>query len=125
MQVPEDRLYSKEHEWMFRQTGKATVGITEHAQDQLGDIIFVELPSVGSQVTAGEPMGEAESTKTVSEIYSPVSGTVVETNAELADNPELLNEDPYGRGWLVMVDVSEEQKELLTAAEYLAFIEES
>lgn len=125
MQVPEDRLYSKEHEWMLRQTEKATVGITEHAQDQLGDIIFVELPSVGSQVTAGEPMGEAESTKTVSEIYSPVSGTVVETNAELADNPELLNEDPYGRGWLVVVDVSEEQKELLTAAEYLAFIEES
>jgi glycine cleavage system H protein len=125
MKTPNDRLYSREHEWALKKEGRVVVGITDHAQDQLGDVIFVDLPEVGAEVTAGEAIGEAESTKTVSEVYSPVTGKVVERNEELQHNPELLNEDPYGRGWLVVVEVSEEQESLMTAEEYLSLIEGS
>jgi glycine cleavage system H protein len=125
MKTPNDRLYSREHEWALNKEGRVVVGITHHAQDQLGDVIFVDLPEVGAEVTAGEAMGEAESTKTVSDVYSPVTGKVVERNEELQHNPELLNEDPYGGGWLVVIEVSEEQGSLITAEEYLSFIEGS
>lgn len=104
-EVPEDRLYAREHEWAMERDGSVTVGITMFAQDQLGDVVFIRLPEVGEEVEAGKQMGELESTKTVSDLYSPVSGTVLERNSEVEDSPELINQDPYGRGWLVKIDM--------------------
>ncbi|APF41311.1 glycine cleavage system protein GcvH [Neomicrococcus aestuarii] len=108
--------YSAEHEWLDNST-PAKVGISQVAADALGDVVYVDLPEVGSEVTAGETCGEVESTKSVSDLYSPVSGTVVEVNQEAIDNPAILNEDPYVAGWLFAVEVSEEGP-LLSAAEY-------
>ena len=119
--VPEDLQYSAEHEWVDGEpaVGAAvTVGITEHAADALGDIVYVEGPAVGSTVTAGEVCGELESTKAVSELYSPITGTVTAVNEELASTPESINADPFGTGWIFKVDVTEEPQGLLNAAAY-------
>jgi glycine cleavage system H protein len=123
-ELPEDRRYTAEHEWARAENGRIVVGITDYAQDQLGDVVFVGLPETGATVEAGKPLGEVESTKSVSDVYSPVSGTVLETNARLETSPELVNEDPYGRGWLVAIDAAETSvDELLDAAAYRALIE--
>ena len=100
MQIPSELRYSTDHEWARRADGVVRVGITDYAQDALGDVVFVELPKVGAEVDAGATLGEVESTKSVSEIYSPVAGTVVAVNDALASSPELVNSDPYGGGWL-------------------------
>ena len=123
-ELPEDRRYTAEHEWARAENGRIVVGITDYAQDQLGDVVFVGLPETGASVEAGKPLGEVESTKSVSDVYSPVSGTVIETNSQLETSPELVNEDPYGRGWLVTIDAPESSVEgLLDAAAYRALIE--
>ncbi len=101
--IPEDLHYTAEHEWVRTGDGVVRVGITHYAQDALGDVVFVSLPEVGAAVTAGEPCGEVESTKSVSEIYAPVSGEVKARNSELENRPELINSDPYGEGWLVEI----------------------
>lgn len=122
--LPEDRRYTAEHEWARQDDGRIVVGITDFAQDQLGDVVFVGLPEPGSGVEAGTPLGEVESTKSVSDIYSPVSGKVVETNAALEASPELVNEDPYGRGWLVAIDAGGAGLDaLLSADDYRKLIE--
>ena len=108
--------YSAEHEWID-ESSPAKVGISQVAADALGDVVYVDLPEVGSTVTAGETCGEVESTKSVSDLYSPVTGTIVEVNQEAADNPAILNEDPYGAGWLFTVEV-ESEGPLLSAADY-------
>jgi glycine cleavage system H protein len=107
MEFPEDLRYSKEHEWARREGDAVRVGITDFAQDALGDVVYVDIPEVGSQVTAGQPFGEVESTKSVSDVYAPVSGTVLERNDALADSPELVNSAPYGDGWMVLIEVSD------------------
>lgn len=105
-EFPADRRYSKEHEWAQERDGRVVVGITSFAQDQLGDVVYVGLPEPGTEVKAGEPLGEVESTKSVSDVYSPIDGKVLEKNGEVETNPELINEDPYGRGWLVAIEPS-------------------
>lgn len=115
---PADLTYTVEHEWLTSGS-PATIGITWTAQDALGDIVYLELPAVGAQITAGSVIGEVESTKSVSELFSPVSGTVVEVNSAAVDSPELLNSDPYGAGWLIKVDVTEVGP-VLSAQEYEA-----
>jgi len=104
VEVPGDRRYTDQHEWAKEEDGKITVGITDYAQDQLGDVVFVGLPEPGSQVEAGVPLGEVESTKSVSDIFSPVGGTVLEKNGDVEQHPEVINQDPYGRGWLVRIE---------------------
>lgn len=119
--VPDDLRYSAEHEWVNGDGGvgdEVTVGITEHAADALGDIVYVESPAVGATVTAGEVCGELESTKAVSELYSPVTGTVTAVNEELASTPENINKDPFGTGWIFKVAVTEQPSGLLDAAAY-------
>jgi glycine cleavage system H protein len=125
MNVPEDLRYSKDHEWVRVEDGKVRVGITDYAQDTLGDVVFVQLPEVGAAVGAGDACGEVESTKSVSEIYAPVAGTVAEVNAELADAPTRLNEDPYGEGWICVLEPNDldQVKALLDAAGYRALVE--
>lgn len=125
MQIPDDLRYSSDHEWVRLEDGKARVGITDYAQDALGDVVFVDLPEVGSQVSAGESISEVESTKSVSDIYAPVAGTVAEVNADLADAPERLNEDPYGEGWIFVLTVDDpgQVSGLLDAAAYRALVE--
>ncbi|MGH2735419.1 MAG: glycine cleavage system protein GcvH [Actinomycetota bacterium] len=118
MDLPEDRKYTSEHEWALQENGRVRVGITDFAQDQLGDVVFVGLPEPGTEVTAGEPMGEVESTKSVSDVYSPVGGQVIEKNLGVEQNPELINSDPYGRGWLVVIESSGAPEGLLDATEY-------
>ena len=109
MLVPEDLLYSEEHEWVRRDTeGHVRVGITDYAQDALGDIVFVELPAVGTHLTSDETFGEVESTKSVSDIFAPVSGTVTQVNDALEDAPEIINQDPYGEGWICIVQLEDE-----------------
>ena len=123
-EIPGDRGYTKEHEWAKEDGGRVLVGITDYAQDQLGDVVFVGLPEVGSEVTAGQPLGEVESTKSVSDVYSPVTGTVADKNAEVESNPELVNEEPYGRGWLVAIDTGGAALDgLMTADEYRQLVE--
>lgn len=107
MNVPDDLRYSPDHEWIRVEHDQARLGITDHAQDALGDVVFVQLPSVGTVVTAGSSVSEVESTKSVSEIYVPVTGTVVEVNDELGDAPERLNEDPYGQGWICVIEMAD------------------
>ncbi len=106
MKVPEDRRYTKDHEWALLDGGRVRIGITDYAQDALGDVVFVQLPAVGTVVDSGGACGEVESTKSVSDVYSPVAGTVVEVNAELAEAPQRLNEDPYGAGWICLIEPS-------------------
>ena len=104
---PDDLKYTREHEWARAKGDRVTVGITHYAQDALGDVVYVDIPTVGTAVTGGESFGEVESTKSVSDIYSPVSGTIVERNDVLDKSPELINSDPYGQGWLVVVEASD------------------
>jgi len=128
--VPEQLRYSEEHEWVSglgtAEDGIVTVGITAHAADSLGEIVFIELqPGEGDTVEAGEPCGEVESTKSVSDIYSPVSGEVTAINTAVIDEPKVINDDPYGEGWLFKVRISEEPGDLLDAGAYSKLIEES
>ncbi len=126
MNVPEHLHYSADHEWIAIDGTTARVGITDYAQDALGDVVFVELPDVGTAVVANASISEVESTKSVSDIFAPVSGTIAEVNDALADAPERLNEDPYGEGWLFTITMSDpaEAEALLDAAAYLALIED-
>lgn len=123
--VPEDLSFTDQHEWIVA-TGEGTVrfGITDYAQDALGDIVYIDLPKVGQALTAGQSCGEVESTKSVSEIYAPVSGEVIGVNAALADAPETVNSDPYAEGWMVEVRVEGESEQILDAAAYRALIGE-
>jgi glycine cleavage system H protein len=130
MATPDDRRYTEQHEWAQVQgpgDGGTVVrmGITDHAQDALGDIVFVQLPEVGDAVSPGNPMGEVESTKSVSDVYAPVPGTVAAVNTALADNPEIINADPYGEGWLVeiTVDGGDPTGDLLDPAAYRSLVE--
>lgn len=126
MEFPEDLKYSKEHEWVLVEGNVATVGITDYAQDQLGDIVFVELPAVSDKVSKEDAFGVVESVKAVSDIYAPVSGKVLEVNDDLPENPEMLNEDPYGDGWIIKIEMSdpEELQDLMTATEYEEYVAE-
>jgi glycine cleavage system H protein len=107
MEIPQGLKYSKEHEWVATEESIATVGITDHAQDQLGEIVYIELPAVGDKVSKDDPFGVVESVKAVSDIYAPISGTVVEVNEDLPESPEVVNEDPYGDGWLIKVKMND------------------
>jgi glycine cleavage system H protein len=122
--VPGKLGYTSEHEWARSENGRIVVGITDYAQDQLGDVVFVGLPEPGTEVEAGQPLGEVESTKSVSDIYSPVSGKVLEKNTEAEQNPAVINEDPYGKGWLVTIEPAGEARDLLSADDYKKLIEE-
>jgi glycine cleavage system H protein len=108
MSIPTDRQYTAEHEWVQLADGVATVGVTSYAADSLGDVVYLELPEVGASVTAGQPCGEIESTKTVNDLFAPVTGTVASVNDEASQTPELVNTDPYGQGWLFTVTVEAE-----------------
>jgi glycine cleavage system H protein len=125
MNVPDDLRYSTEHEWTRGTGEQVRVGITDYAQDSLGDIVFIDLPEVGATVSAGAVLGEVESTKSVSEIYAPVGGTVTAVNTNLSDSPELLNSDPYGEGWICEISFADaaELDALLDAAGYVALTE--
>lgn len=127
MNVPDDRRYTEDHEWAKREDdGKIRIGITDYAQDALGDIVYVELPEVGATVGKGDPIAEVESTKSVSDVYAPVSGTILEANEALADSPELVNSDPYGTGWFALIEPSgDEYDALLDPAAYRALTEEA
>lgn len=122
---PEDRQYTKEHEWARRDGDTVRVGITHFAQDSLGDIVYVDIPAPGTDVTAGMAFGEVESTKSVSDLYAPVSGTIVDRNGALEESPELVNTDPYGEGWMVTIRPADpaEVDSLLTAQAYEALVE--
>ena len=124
MAVPSEFKYSKEHEWVKVEGNTATIGITEYAQGELGDIVFVELPDVDDEINEGDTFGSVESVKTVSELYAPVSGKIVETNDELEDSPEFVNESPYEKAWMVKVELSDESQldELLSAEQYSEMI---
>ncbi len=126
MDLPEDLKYSKEHEWVLVEGNVATVGITDYAQDQLGDIVFVELPAVGDKVSREDAFGVVESVKAVSDIYAPLTGKVIEINDDLPDNPEILNEDPYCDGWIIKIEMSDpdEIDDLLSPSEYEEYIAE-
>ncbi|MEV6109373.1 glycine cleavage system protein GcvH [Streptomyces sp. NPDC051940] len=122
MSNPTQLRYSKEHEWLSpAEDGVATIGITAHAADALGDVVYVQLPEVGDTVTAGESCGELESTKSVSDLYSPVTGEVVAANQDVVDDPALVNSAPFEGGWLFKVRISDEPEDLLSADEYTAF----
>jgi glycine cleavage system H protein len=125
MDIPSDLRYSTDHEWARVEEGRVRIGITDYAQDALGDVVFVEVPEVGTKVERGASFSEVESTKSVSEIYAPVSGTIAEVNAELADSPERLNDDPYGEGWICIIEPTDPAQldELLDAEGYRALVE--
>jgi glycine cleavage system H protein len=122
--ISKDLRYHQEHEWVRVNGTQATVGISHFAQDALGDIVFIDMPKLGVVVKAGQQIGEVESTKTTSTIYTPVSGTIAKVNTDLRDHPEVVNSDPYGKGWMVVIDLSNmsEVEKLMTAAEYEAFL---
>ncbi len=124
MSVPADLLYNRSHDWARVEGDVIVVGITHYAQDQLGEVVFVELPDVGGDVAAGDELGTLESVKAVSEFLTPVGGEVIEVNESLEDSPNLVNEDPYGAGWLVKISGSIEGADLLDAAAYEAFLEQ-
>jgi glycine cleavage system H protein len=126
MNVPEDLRYSKDHEWARLEGDRIRVGITDYAQDALGDVVFVELPEVGSKVKLDESFSEVESTKSVSDVYAPLAGTIAEINTDLADSPERLNEDPYGEGWICLLEPDDPAafEALMDAAAYRALTEE-
>ena len=125
MEYPEDLRYTEQHEWVRQEEHGVRIGITDFAQDALGDVVYVDVPEVGTEVRRGEPFGEVESTKSVSDVYSPVTGTVIERNGALEDRPELVNEDPYGEGWMVALEVADrgELEGLMDADAYRAFAE--
>jgi glycine cleavage system H protein len=122
--IPKDLLYTKSHEWIRVEDGEAVVGITHFAQEQLGDLTYVELPEVGQELAAGDEMGSVESVKAASEIYSPVSGEVVAVNEELDANPGVVNEDPYTEGWMVRIKLSGAPEGLMDAGEYQRVVDE-
>jgi glycine cleavage system H protein len=126
MDIPEDLRYTREHEWARMKGDKVVVGITDFAQDQLGDVVYVELPDVGDPVKKGEAFGVVESTKAVSELFAPISGKVVEVNDPLSDAPETINEDAYEEGWMIVIQPSDpkELESLMDAKAYRAFVEE-
>jgi glycine cleavage system H protein len=127
MEFPDDVRYTKEHEWVRDEgSGRVRVGITDYAQDALGDVVYVDVPEVGTAVTAAQPFSEVESTKSVSDVYSPVTGTVLERNPLLEDRPELVNESPYGDGWLVVLEAADpaELGDLMDAEAYRAFVQQ-
>jgi glycine cleavage system H protein len=126
MMVPVELHYTKDHEWVRTDQATGTIGITDHAQNELGDIVFVELPKPGDRVAAKESLGTVESVKAVSDIFSPVSGEVLAVNTKLQDKPELMNSDPYGEGWLVRVNLSEphELESLMSSEEYAAYVQD-
>lgn len=127
MEFPEQLRYTKEHEWVAVEGGRARVGITDFAQDALGDVVYVDLPEVGAAVQAATPFGEVESTKSVSDVYSPVTGTIVERNPLIEERPELVNEQPYEDGWLIVVSVADGASldGLMDAAAYRSFVEQA
>lgn len=126
MNIPTDLIYSKEHTWVRREGVDMRIGMTDFAQDELGDIVFVELPEVGDDITIDEPFGSVESVKTVSELYAPISGTVVEVNEALADNPGSINESPYDQAWMIVVEPADDAEldDLLSAEQYETHISE-
>jgi glycine cleavage system H protein len=123
--IPPDLRYTREHEWVRREEGsRVTVGITDFAQGRLGDVVYLDLPDVGAPLTAAEPMGEVESTKSVSDVYAPLTGTVAGVNGECQENPAAVNQDPYGAGWLVAIEVADpaQYEGLLTAEQYASLV---
>ncbi len=126
MEFPEGLKYSKEHEWVLVEGSMATIGITEYAQEELGDIVYVELPEVGEKVVKDDPFGAVESVKAVSDVYAPVSGAVLEINDLLPDNPETINDDPYGDGWMIRVELSDKDdlSDLMDAEEYAEYVQQ-
>lgn len=124
MTIPAELRYTREHEWARTEGPRVRVGITAYAQEQLGDVVFVELPKVGARVTAGKPFGVVESVKAVSDLFAPLAGEVVEVNAELTASPEAVNQDPYGRGWMIVIvpAAPDEWNGLLTAVQYGEFL---
>ena len=124
MLQPTDRLYTKTHEWVQLKGGEATVGITQYAQEQLGDVVFVELPTAGKQVANGGVLGNIESVKAVSEVFAPVGGEVIAANGDLEAHPELVNQEPYGKGWLVRLRAAGTREGLMDAAAYEKFLAE-
>ena len=126
MSIPNELRYSEEHEWVKVEGNKYYIGITHFAQSELGDIVFVELPEVGDELTVNEPFGSVESVKTVSELYAPISGKVIEVNADLDENPEFVNESPYEKAWMVVVEATNasELDELMSADQYEAMIKQ-
>ena len=123
MSIPDDLQYTKSHEWVRMEDGTATIGITDHAQEELGDVVFVEVPEEGDTIESGESFGTVESVKAVSDLYTPVGGEVVKVNTSLEDAPEKINDDPYGEGWIVKLSTSEEA-DLLSPEEYEKVVEE-
>ena len=126
MKIPAELLYSTDHEWVKVENGKAIIGITDFAQDQLGDVVFVEVPEADTEINGGDGLSTIESVKAVSDVYSPTSGKVIEANEELTDAPQLINEDPYGKGWIAVIEISDESelKELLDAEAYKKLLSE-
>ena len=126
MSIKEDLYYSEDHEWVREEENCLVIGVTDFAQEELGDIVFVELPEVEEELDKNDSFGVLESVKAVSDTFIPVSGRIIEVNEDLIDNPELINEDPYGEGWLIKVDPDDDSEldELLTAEEYSEFLEE-
>ena len=124
---PDDRRYTEEHEWVKIDGDRVTVGITDYAQDALGDVVYVDLPATGTRVESGQPFGEVESTKSVSDLFAPLSGTIAERNSALESNPELVNSDPYGEGWMVVLQVDDTSAidEMMTAEAYAALTDDS
>lgn len=124
--IPQDLKYTKEHEWVRVEGKRAIIGITDFAQEELGDVVFVELPQVGDQVEQNAAFGTVESVKTVSDLYAPVSGKIVEINEQLSDSPEWVNQDPYGKGWMIVVEMADEEEleRLLTAEAYAELTKE-
>ena len=125
MHIPENLKYTSDHEWVMIESGRAKVGITDYAQDALGDVVFVDIPEVGKRVTVGETVTEVESTKSVSDIYAPLEGEIIEINQDLDDSPELLNGDPYGEGWIFILKLNDAGSidNLLSAKEYRELVD--
>lgn len=125
--IEKDLKYTKDHEWVKVEGNKARVGITHHAQEAMGDVVFVELPEVDDEIAAHDSLGTVESVKAVSDVYAPVGGKVVEVNSALLDSPELVNSDPYGEGWMVVIEMEDPSQldELMTAEEYEAYLKEA
>ena len=125
MNVPENLMYTSDHEWILLEGNRAKIGITDYAQDALGDVLFLDAPTIGENVTSGQTVTEVESTKSVSDIYAPLAGTIIEINQELDESPELLNADPYGDGWIFVLEIEDESTlpDFMTAQQYRELIE--